>query len=192
MKTIGVVLAGGLSSRMLEDKAELIWKQKSLLEHTEQLLKDAGCFEVLASNNNSNNNYPNHIQDRYPQSGPLAGIDACLAHTLEHFTAASSMLIMPVDMPLMSQTLLTHLIEQSEQGKATYYSLGRFPLILPVSLRLSQFLKETLDTHQSGKGVSIKQLLFQLESKVLSIDKEQQPAFFNCNTPQQWRSLFTK
>ena len=188
MKTIGVVLAGGLSSRMFEDKSELIWKQKSLLEHTKQLLKDAGCFEVIISNNIN----PNHIHDRYPKSGPLAGIDACLAHALEHFTAASSMLIMPVDMPLMSQPMLTHLIKNCEQDKATYYAFGRFPLILPVSLRLSNILKDSLEKHQSGKGVSIKQLLSQLESKVLSIDKDQQAAFFNCNTPEQWRYLLSK
>ncbi|MFT5520168.1 MAG: molybdopterin-guanine dinucleotide biosynthesis protein A [Enterobacterales bacterium] len=188
MKTIGVVLAGGLSTRMLEDKAELIWKQKSLLEHTEHLLKDAGCFEVIVSNNIN----PKHIQDRYPKSGPLAGIDACLAYILEHFTDVSSMLLMPVDMPLMTQSLLGQLIEKSEQDKAAYYSLGRFPLILPVSKKLSKILKDTLEKHQSGKGVSIKQLLSHLENKVLDIDKDQQTAFFNCNTPEQWRSLLPK
>ena len=188
MKTIGVVLAGGLSSRMFEDKAELIWKQKSFLENTEQLLKDAGCFEVLVSNNIN----PNYIQDRFPQSGPLAGIDACLAHTLEHFAGVTSMLIMPVDMPLMNQPLLTHLVENSEQDKATYYSFGRFPLILPVSLELSKLLVDTLEKHQSGKGVSIKQLLSHFDNQILTIDKEQQTAFFNCNTPEQWRSLLSK
>jgi molybdopterin-guanine dinucleotide biosynthesis protein A len=188
LKTIGVVLAGGLSSRMFEDKAELIWKQKSLLDHTKQLLKDAGCFEVLISNNTN----PNYIHDRYPNSGPLAGIDACLAHVLEHFIDVSSMLLMPVDMPLMSQSLLSDLIEKSEQDKATYYSLGRFPLILPVSEDLSKLLKYTLEKQQSGKGVSIKQLLSHLENQILTIDEAQKTAFYNCNTPQQWRSLLSK
>ncbi|NRA60762.1 MAG: NTP transferase domain-containing protein, partial [Psychrobium sp.] len=46
---IGVVLAGGLSSRMGQDKASLIRNNINMLQFTTQLLNDVGLSKVLVS-----------------------------------------------------------------------------------------------------------------------------------------------
>ena len=185
MNTIGVVLAGGLSSRMESDKSQLVWQGKTLLEHTSQLLLDAGCEDVLISNNNNQN----HIADRYKNSGPLAGIEACLNHIQKHHNDVDAMLIMPVDMPLMSVSLLKNLKESSQADKVAFYNLGRFPLILPVCAKLANFLFNALEKNQNGRAVSVKQLLSHFDEQIFMLDDDQKSLFFNCNTPEEWQNV---
>ncbi len=185
MKTIGVVLAGGLSSRMLSDKSQLVWQGKTLLKHTSQLLLDAGCKDVLISNNKDQN----HIVDRYKKSGPLAGIDACLNYILKHHSDTDSMLIMPVDMPLMSVSLLKKLKNDTQPNKVAFYNLGRFPLMLPVSVKLGRLLFNALEKNQNGRSVSVKQLLSHFDEQFFILDNDQKSLFFNCNTPEEWQNI---
>ena len=49
MSITGIVLAGGLSTRMGRDKALLPWQGRTLLEHMRGLLMQAGAREVWVS-----------------------------------------------------------------------------------------------------------------------------------------------
>jgi len=187
LKSIGVVLAGGLSSRMHKDKSQLVWRGKSFIEHSYELLIEAGCVDVIVSNNDN----VKCIKDRYPNCGPLAGIDACLNYIQNNIPDAEAMLIMPVDMPLMSVQLLRDLQQQATVGSAVFYNLGRFPMILPVNNKLARQLQNTLQQNQTGSSISIRQLLTKLDCQVLNIDQNQQSAFFNCNTAEQWQNLIS-
>ena len=189
METVGVVLAGGLSSRMKLDKSELLWQNKTLVEHTKTLLQQSGCQSVIINDNKKQSN----IADRFINSGPLAGIEACLYHLLRHEQidneVVKNMLLMPVDMPLMTVKLLKNLRREAESGSAVFYSLGRFPLLLPISNNLLDWLTQSLEQNKNAKAGSIKQMLGQLPCKTLSIDNDQISAFYNCNTPEQWQTL---
>ncbi|UUS13945.1 NTP transferase domain-containing protein [Stenotrophomonas sp. CD2] len=63
----GIVLAGGLSSRMGRDKALLPWKGRTLLEHMRGLLLQAGAGRVWVSGD-----YPafGGIPDQVARCGP--------------------------------------------------------------------------------------------------------------------------
>ena len=191
METVGVVLAGGLSSRMKLDKSNLLWEDKTLVEHTKKMLLDAGCQTVLISDNKHQDN----IADRFVNSGPLAGIEACLYHLLKQKnTPDQNMLLMPVDMPLMTTKLLSTLISKAETGSAVFFSLGRFPLLLPIEQQLLDWLSNALKSKSQnnstkGKANSIKQMLSHLPCKIINIDDGQSSAFSNCNTPQEWQTL---
>jgi len=75
---LGVVLAGGLSSRMGQDKAQLKRQQKatspsensahSMLDFSKQLLADAGIKDIVISGDN------HQIPDRVAHAGPVGGI----------------------------------------------------------------------------------------------------------------------
>lgn len=170
---------------MLSDKSQLVWQGKTLLEHTSQLLLDAGCTNVLISNNNDQN----YIADRYKNSGPLAGIDACLNHIQKYHSDANTMLVMPVDMPLMSVRLLKKLKESSQADKVTFYNLGRFPLTLPVGTKLASLLFSALENNQNGRGVSVKQLLSHFDEQTFMLDDDQKSLFINCNTQEEWQNI---
>ena len=186
MGIVGVILAGGLSSRMKLDKSELLWEEKTLLEHTRSLLEQAGCQNIIISDNKQQGN----IADRFINSGPLAGIEACLHHLLNQDDISDKhMILMPVDMPLMTVNLLNDLMLEAKDDSAVYYSLGRFPLILPIKQDLLDWLTLSLEKNKNAKASSIKQMLSQLPCRTISIDNDQETAFNNCNTPEQWQTL---
>lgn len=72
----GIVLAGGLSSRMGQDKALLRWQGRSLLAHMCALLQAAGAQTLRVSGS-----YPvlpgvESVPDLVPRCGPLGGSTA--------------------------------------------------------------------------------------------------------------------
>jgi len=101
----GIILAGGQSSRMGQDKASLIWKGQSLLTHARNLLTRTGCQTVWVSGKPDE---PNGIIDREPNAGPgRALIDALIqAQT----SGLQGILAIPVDMPKLTPEILRPLI----------------------------------------------------------------------------------
>lgn len=116
MKKIGVVLAGGQSSRMGEDKGQLVYRGKSLRDHMHDLLREAGADDVWLSGKGG-------IEDT-KAIGPLGGILACL----EAAPDDAVLLFCPVDMPLLSSDTLRVLFACDEP---TALSPGPLPLLLP-------------------------------------------------------------
>ena len=130
---LGIVLAGGLSSRMGQDKAQLT-RQKStlntaplssiqptsqssnsMLDFSKQLLIDAGIKNIVVSGDN------HQIPDLIPQTGPVGGIYSVLAHYPEHLQP-KAFLILPVDLPLMTPAALTQLRIKGElTNKAIFF-----------------------------------------------------------------------
>ena len=89
----GLVLAGGQSRRMGQDKAVMSYHGHPLMKHAATLLKHAGCQQVLISRNQ-----PGYLNDILPDNGPLGGVHAALS-TLN---AGDELLVVPVDMPAFS------------------------------------------------------------------------------------------
>jgi len=103
-----VILAGGRSQRMGQDKAWLMLDGKPLIERQIELARELGAAEIFISCR-AGTNYDalncRVVHDRITNAGPLAGIESALA-------ASSSplLLVLAVDMPKMTapplQTLL--------------------------------------------------------------------------------------
>lgn len=101
----GIILAGGQSRRMGKDKAELPWKEGTLLTATVDKLLLI-CSEVVVVG-------PRRVlardvrwtEDRYIGKGPLAGLHAGL-----EAATCSSALVLPCDMPTVSMRVLEELV----------------------------------------------------------------------------------
>ncbi len=128
MKKIGVVLAGGQSSRMGRDKGQLVYRGKSLRDHMRDLLREAGADDVWMSGKGG-------IEDT-TSIGPLGGILTCL----EAAPDDAVLLFCPVDMPLLSAETLRVLFACDEP---TALSPGPLPILLPKRALFS--LKEQAD-----------------------------------------------
>lgn len=210
---LGVVLAGGLSSRMGKDKATLMRNNVDMLTFSKQLLKDAGISQVIVSggqhlqNNAGNNlsknlgtNVSNHtssntytITDSVHQAGPVGGIFSVLQ---QH--APKSLLILPVDLPLMTAAALKKLILTGQlSNKACFYQDHQIPLYLPNNAYLELFLKQAFSQYQhttefstQKRGPSMKALLQQVPHTILpvaSTNTKDAQILFNTNTPEQWQ-----
>lgn len=102
---LGLVLMGGQSTRMGQDKSGLVYHDKPQREHLTDLLTPF-CDRVFWSVNQAQYaalTYPDRLLDTYPQAGPLGGILTALT---TYPTAA--WLVVPCDLPnLNAQTLGT-------------------------------------------------------------------------------------
>jgi molybdopterin-guanine dinucleotide biosynthesis protein A len=114
----GIVLAGGKSSRMREDKGMLPWHGKTLAQHSVEIIASF-CAEILISSNNRYYEflgYPVHA-DQYRYCGPMGGILTCL-----HHSGSARNLVIPVDTPLVSPGLYRRLLREE----------GTCDLVVPV------------------------------------------------------------
>ncbi|WP_371376886.1 molybdenum cofactor guanylyltransferase [Thalassotalea aquiviva] len=176
MKMIGVVLAGGRSSRMGQDKALLAHKNVNMLAFSEKVLRDCGCDEVLISRNEKG-----FIQDSIENVGPLGGIYS----VLNHLEADAWLVILPVDLPCIdAQTLATLLNYSTAHSKASYYADHPLPCVVPYSIELKQQLKDRLtQTHKR----SVKSMLHWLGAHELTV--QSQTRLINTNTPEEWQNV---
>ena len=102
------VLAGGQSSRMGRDKALALFCGKPLLQNALDILRSAGLPAKIAGSRSDLSGFAEVVPDSGPSSGPLSGIQAALSDSPAEWN-----LFLPVDMPLMSASMLIHLISRA-------------------------------------------------------------------------------
>ncbi|HEY5716516.1 MAG TPA: molybdenum cofactor guanylyltransferase [Psychromonas sp.] len=180
LKIAGIVLAGGLSVRMGQDKAQLRLQQQSLLARAVLLLESLGLAQVFVSGN-----YPGYscIGDLHPQLGPLAGLDACVNALYEDYDA---LFIVPVDMPLLTASQCHSLLQQFiDYPQGVFYQDSTFPMLLPLNVAIKNYLAEVLTTAEK-KQRSLHRLLQKLKAQAIRYPQAQAFRFQNSNTPEQW------
>lgn len=175
---LGVVLAGGQSSRMGQDKSTLMREHTSMLEFSQQVLKNAGVSQIIVSENSQQDH--SGVTDIIANAGPLGGIYS----VLKKFQP-KALLILPVDLPLMDSSALKAIKLAGElSNKACFYDDAFLPLYLPNDGHLSLFFDSAF-ANFSGKGPSIRKMLKQIPHQSLAVSNQQ--TLFNANTPQDWQ-----
>ncbi|WP_432453017.1 MULTISPECIES: molybdenum cofactor guanylyltransferase [unclassified Agarivorans] len=177
---IGVVLAGGRSSRMGRDKALLHWQGKTLLQtKVEQLQRLLGSAVYVSGQ------YPGYqcIVDIDISRGPLSGIYSCL-NQLE----SPAFLFVPVDMPLLSDVVLRQLLACFQQtNRSAYCQNSMFPLYVVRNQQTESILRSLLD-EQDPKRASIVAFSSAIGANVIELPAEYQTVMVNTNTPDQWQA----
>ncbi len=112
----GLILAGGFSKRMGQDKALMVYHGQPQIEYVNDLLA-ANCEQVFLSKRPDQSNYKEiaSINDEQELSsiGPLGGI----LSAMKKYPHAS-WLIMACDLPFVTQETLEYLIERRDSEKA--------------------------------------------------------------------------
>ncbi|WP_077341293.1 molybdenum cofactor guanylyltransferase [Pseudocolwellia agarivorans] len=188
---LGVVLAGGLSSRMGVDKASLLRNEVSMLTYSKQLLTEIGLSNIVISGKPSCATPQDVIvADKYAEMGPMGGI----ASVIEKHQP-SALFVLPVDLPLITADALQKLKQIGELSQqACFYNDNYLPLYLPVNAHTENFLKSafsqqanSLDkskTSTAKSGPSIRALLKQVPHKAIAI--ETPSSLLNTNTTEEW------
>lgn len=176
------LLAGGKSSRMREDKALLTLFDGTLLSHQQQILADA-ADKVLVSRDD---NLSGHIADTFADSGPLAGVHACISYIANNYsdTLSKDVIIVPVDMPLITPELITQLVNYGREfNLPCYFRDTNLPIYLP---NMDKMLP-TLERMLSGDQRIVHTFLEEIRAK--SIVCHEPDKIANANTPMQWKLL---
>lgn len=108
----GIILAGGASSRMGEDKAALRLGDRTLLEIQAEKMRALGIRDILLSGTD----LPaapgtRSIPDDTPGQGPLGGLAACL-----RWAENGACLVLSVDVPLVPENILTQMCRNHRGG----------------------------------------------------------------------------
>lgn len=171
---VGALLAGGLSSRMGQDKSTLKWNGVTLLEHSYAILQATQCQDIVVSHNSGSG-----VKDRFPQCGPLGGIDA----VLQHVSSNCWLTVVPVDMPKLQSASLVALQQFAERHQqACYYENCFLPCVIPANESVKRYVEQQL---VSQSNLTIRGVLNLVNAVALP------PTFpetlINTNTPEQWR-----
>lgn len=107
-KIVGIVLSGGKSSRMGQEKGLVEYKGKALIEYSIDTLKPL-CHELVISTANNAYSYlalP-MVADEIPDCGPIGGISACM-----NAVEGDIYLVISCDVPHVPSQLFADLLEQ--------------------------------------------------------------------------------
>ena len=181
MRIAGLIIAGGKSSRMGQNKALIHFKQKPLIEHVYDRLKYQ-VEKVYININQACNNFKykeNIIPDKKQNyQGPLAGLDAAL-----QMIQTEWLQIAPCDSPFLPLDLTQILMNKSKQSlhkiiipqtqNNIHPTLGLFHSSIADDLNL--FLKN----EDRGFINFINSVGFE------GVSFENEHAFVNINTPEE-------
>lgn len=175
---VGVVLAGGRSSRMGRDKARLAWRDQTLLAHTCVTLQAAGARQVVVSGD-----YPEYggIPDALPALGPLGGL-ASVVDALRD----GVLLLVPVDMPLVTPALL-HELSRHRATPCVTYRDHVLPMRLVVDSNARGVITRLLSDTAARR--SLRALHAALGGEFIEPRTGQLAELVNCNTPEQWQAV---
>lgn len=180
-ETIAILLAGGESRRMGRPKALLDWHGQPLWLHLRDVLLAAGCTRVQVSGNFPAD-IPAAIPDTTPGLGPLGGI-ATLAAPLQ---PGATLLVVPVDLPLLDVATLRTLLTAQPGAAALHYATHA----LPARFRLDDAFRDALAAclaDENPRRRSVQALAAALAAGELPLDAGAAQALTNANTPEEWQ-----
>jgi molybdopterin-guanine dinucleotide biosynthesis protein A len=179
----GLVLAGGASKRMQRDKAALDYHGKPQLHWTYEQVSEFCVATFISVRPDQRNDPLRHslpqVVDRNPGRGPLAGIEAAL-----HEHPKVAWLVVACDLPLLTSTVLKHLVEHRDPTRmATAYRSDFDGLPEPLCAIWEPASRAAVaDWLAQGQECPRKLLI---NSDVALLDLPAAHALDNVNTPQE-------
>ncbi len=185
----GLVLAGGLSSRMGRDKACLVHPDgRTLARRGHDLLKDAGCEQVMLSLR-GDQEIPSGFADlqnlsviRDPDGsggGPLVAIMAAMRHRPE-----ADWLVIACDLPRLDLATLRHLVSSKREDEWFLAYRSEFDG-LPEPL-CAIYTSDASALFQDVGSGSIRTVLKRHECRLLEPITPR--SLDNANTPLDWQA----
>jgi molybdopterin-guanine dinucleotide biosynthesis protein A len=196
----GLILAGGKSSRMGQDKALLPVNGVPLLRSiVEQMGRVCAKVGIAAGDESRAELYRNalsglkqvpvhFIYDRYPDCGPLAGLHAGLTEVGDGY-----LFVMACDMPYLSESLLRRMMLRAEEKTSDHGGSAADVIHVPgqpfhalYHARAAKVVKKQLEMGE----YRFMQLLDALQGTTVETDSEEElQAFRNLNTPVAYRAF---
>ncbi len=163
----GVVLAGGASRRMGQDKALLNTGAGTMLDHMIKLLRLVGASKIVVLGRGVG---PGTLADVHPHQGPAVALQDFLTTQPK----GSRHLVVPVDMPSLSVKLLSDLACQS---RWTHFKDYPLPCMAIANLAPSQFSRKIRGLHLKNNAT------------LLPVPPSTHHCFSNINTPRDYNEF---
>jgi molybdenum cofactor guanylyltransferase len=184
VKWIGVVLAGGRSTRMGQSKAELPIGGVRLVDHMLEVVRSAlattgESYDVLVSGQITG--VP-CIADREVGLGPIGGIDAVCAMSSDE----SKLLVVPVDMPGLTAEVLGVLVREFSLDGCRFRG-QELPLVLGCGDGVRAELARLCSSETPRDQRSVRTLTSRFRIHEVDAHGFDSSVFANVNTPEEWK-----
>jgi molybdenum cofactor guanylyltransferase len=178
----GLVLAGGRSSRMGEDKGVLQWYGKEQRYHVADMLS-IFCKEVFISCRSEQVNAIDKkykfIEDELEESGPLVAIISAF-----HKNPNVAWLVVACDLPLLDEKTIHYLIETRDEGSiATTFQSPDDGLPEPLITIWEPTALPLLEASLAEGKYSPQKVL--MKAKIKMLEPPDIAALMNVNTPEE-------
>lgn len=184
-ESVGVVLAGGRSSRMGSDKAALCIGHEPLLLRARRLLQDTGFQRVCLSGFARLGWTEDIVPDLYPEFGPVGGMVSVMRAVMDESRVPVHVLFMPVDTPLMSMDLLRAML-QNPGVDGCCVAGSPLPVLLKTTPSVLAQCEQALAGFLQGRACSVKQFMAPLDCVRVHAPPDQ---LLNVNTPTEWKAF---
>lgn len=187
MQATGIILAGGKSSRMGEDKGLVLLNGKPMIQYVIEALKEVVSDIIIISNNASYNKFRIPVYaDIIKDKGPVGGIYTGLYHSKTQLNFCIS-----CDVPMISSDFILWLLKRSGNASITLpmYKDKIHQMIGVYSKQvLSNFKESTEKEH-----LKLSQVNKNMACKIIDIEKEyanfEELIFSNINTKNELISI---
>ena len=187
-KTIGILLAGGRSSRYGTEKAFADVLGKSFYEASYHVLESV-CDEVIVvTRKDLVHQFPSTYQviidiDKYVGCGPLAGIYSAMM-----YKEAENYVVLPCDVPLMSKDIMQKLIRKHKTDITVVEADGRIQSLISVWHCLTKDkIAQALEKNQYRiRDVFKTTSIMKVDGSSLTAHQE---VFMNVNTLEQDKEM---
>jgi len=187
MQATGIILAGGKSSRMGEDKGLVLLNGKPMIQYVIEALKEVVSNIIIISNNASYNKFCVPVySDLIKDKGPVGGIYTGLYHSTTELNFCIS-----CDVPMISSDFIFWLLNKSGNASITLpmYKDKVHQMIGVYSKQvLSNFKESTEKEH-----LKLSQVNKDMACEIIDIEKEyanfDELIFSNINTKNELISI---
>lgn len=191
MKIGCIILAGGKSSRMGQDKALLEYEGKYFIE---KIATELSCFDekIIARGNNSSltgitdSNWK-IIPDIYPDHGPMGGLHASLKNC-----ESEAMFVTTCDMPLITGELAKRICSEMTENTEEYDAViavsddGKYhPLCGVYKKKLYKEMEEYLQKDNNR----VMAVLKKCHVRTVNLDAKTSKKLSNVNTIDEYEKL---
>lgn len=175
-----IVLAGGQSSRMGQDKALMKLGGKTVIEHVIDNLSKV-FDEVYISGNHSN--YPDSkrvIKDVITHKGPMGGIRSALENYGEDIFVCSC------DMPFFSSELIKDILQKKEENRinVAQYKEKVYPVVGIYPFSILDALTRSIE----NGNLKMMHFLEQQNANYIQFSSDFESQFLNINTPECFKN----
>lgn len=181
-KVSAIVLSGGLSSRMGQDKCDLKFDGETLLNVQIDKLKSIGITDIVASGYRGKDCSAKVVEDKI-MKGPLSGILVGLSSIVN-----DRAFVISVDVPLVRRMSIKRIIDYSFEKDLEMAMIrhngNREPLMGVYKKSLIDKIKEILE----GNSYSVMKLADNAKYEFLDIDDDDR-YFLNVNNKEDYDTL---
>ncbi len=186
-----IILSGGKSKRMGENKSLLKLNDKTIIEHTVDLMKFLFSNVILITNTPKEYEFLNIpiSEDIYKEKGPLAGIHSGLVNS-----TTNNNFVISCDTPLLSSSIVKYIVNYKTQKPITLCKADGYIQQL-VGVYSKQLLPIIENIFNTGKRHSVLSLLDKVESEIIEIEKTdiyEKDTFLNMNCKEDYKYIISK